>query len=118
MKSRNRRANDRTRDELKTPLAAAVVTISRAETGYPSALKTYLGDRALKSIFVLGNPDILRQKAPALFCSVKCPGNLILQTYDLARQLRDDGIAVLTLAPAGQGTGLGLRRRLTPRYYS
>ncbi len=42
------------------------------------------------------NLDILRQKNLALFCSVKCPGNLILKTYDLARQLRDSGIAVIS----------------------
>lgn len=32
----------------------------------------------------------------ALFCSVKCPGNLILKTYDLARQLRDAGTVVIS----------------------
>ena len=31
----------------------------------------------------------------ALFCSVKCPGNLILQTYDLACALRDAGVTVI-----------------------
>lgn len=31
----------------------------------------------------------------ALFCSVKCPGDLILKTYDLARSLRDNGITVI-----------------------
>jgi predicted Rossmann fold nucleotide-binding protein DprA/Smf involved in DNA uptake len=43
----------------------------------------------------LGNPDILDRKKLALFCSAKCPGNLILQTYDLARALRDKGITVV-----------------------
>lgn len=32
----------------------------------------------------------------ALFCSVKCPGELILKTYDLARALRDRGVAVIS----------------------
>jgi predicted Rossmann fold nucleotide-binding protein DprA/Smf involved in DNA uptake len=31
----------------------------------------------------------------ALFCSVKCPGNLILQTYDLAQNLRLAGVPVI-----------------------
>ena len=30
-----------------------------------------------------------------MFCSVKCPGDLILKTYDLARGLRDDGTTVI-----------------------
>ena len=43
-----------------------------------------------------GNLDILARKPLALFCSVKCPGNLILKTYDLARELRDAGAAVIS----------------------
>src|SRR5438876_1122861 len=30
----------------------------------------------------------------ALLCSVRCPGALILRTYDLARALRDAGVTV------------------------
>jgi predicted Rossmann fold nucleotide-binding protein DprA/Smf involved in DNA uptake len=59
-------------------------------------LRKYLGDQAPECIFALGDLDILRQKTLALFCSVKCPGDLILQTYDLARQLRDAGIVVVS----------------------
>ena len=29
------------------------------------------------------------------FCSAKCPGNLILDTYDLAREVRDASVAVI-----------------------
>ncbi len=44
---------------------------------------------------LLGNRDILRHPLLALFCSVRCPGNLILQTYDLARALRDAGTVIV-----------------------
>jgi len=40
--------------------------------------------------------NILRRKTLALFCSKKCPGNLILKTYDLARNLRDTGVTVIS----------------------
>jgi len=73
-----------------------VSSIDRSDARYPSALGIYLGDQAPECIFSLGNLDILRQKPLALFCSVKCPGNLILQIYDLARQLRDAGVAVIS----------------------
>ncbi len=43
----------------------------------------------------LGNFTLLRLPLLALFCSVKCPGELILQTYDLARALRDAGVPVI-----------------------
>ena len=32
----------------------------------------------------------------ALCCSVQCPGHLILKTYDLARELRDAGVTVIS----------------------
>ena len=68
--------------------------ITQVDRTYPPVLKLFLGDHAPEPIFALGNLDILRQRALALFCSVKCPAPLILQTYDLARQLRDAGIVV------------------------
>jgi predicted Rossmann fold nucleotide-binding protein DprA/Smf involved in DNA uptake len=59
-------------------------------------LRAYLGACAPEAIFSLGNLDILERKPLALFCSVKCPGNLILKTYDLARELRDKGVTVIS----------------------
>src|SRR3990170_626649 len=79
-----------------------ITRIHQDNSVYPSDLRKYLGDHAPESITALGNLDILRRKgtahrAPtlALFCSVKCPGNLILQTYDLAQSLRQAGVPVI-----------------------
>ncbi len=47
------------------------------------------------SILSFGDPGILKARKLALFCSVKCPGDPILQTYDLARSLRDAGVNVI-----------------------
>src|SRR5881296_2719390 len=69
--------------------------LGQGDPSYPPGLRPLLGDRALTTLTTLGNLDILRQKKLALFCSVKCPGNLILQTYDLARALRDTGVTVI-----------------------
>jgi predicted Rossmann fold nucleotide-binding protein DprA/Smf involved in DNA uptake len=71
-------------------------SITQIDRTYPPVLKLFLGDHAPEPIFALGNLDILRQRALALFCSVKCPGNLILQTYDLVHELRDAGIVVIS----------------------
>jgi predicted Rossmann fold nucleotide-binding protein DprA/Smf involved in DNA uptake len=46
-------------------------------------------------IWALGNTAILREPLLGFLCSKKCPGDIILQTYDLARHLRDAGIAVI-----------------------
>jgi predicted Rossmann fold nucleotide-binding protein DprA/Smf involved in DNA uptake len=54
-----------------------------------------LGERAPERIFLLGNAALLRSDSLALFCSIKCPGNVILKTYDLAKALRDADVAVI-----------------------
>ena len=73
-----------------------VTSIGQPDQRYPFALSRFLGDQAPECFFALGDLDILRQEALALFCSVKCPGDLILQTYDLARELRAAGIVVIS----------------------
>jgi len=62
---------------------------------YPSTLKKLLGKEAPQRFAALGNPDILRNRSIALFCSQKCPGDLILKTYDLARILRQACMTVI-----------------------
>jgi len=70
--------------------------ISVDDPQLPNTLTHRLGERAPKRITVLGNLDILRRPLTALFCSVKCPGDLILRTYDLAQALRQAGVAVIS----------------------
>ena len=42
-----------------------------------------------------GNQQILRRKWVGFFCSVRCPGNLILKSYDLARRWQAEGQPVI-----------------------
>ena len=42
-----------------------------------------------------GNLSMLDEPLTALFCSNRCPGDLILKTYDLARAMRDAGVPVI-----------------------
>ena len=63
---------------------------------YPECVRGRLGEEAPETIFLLGNPEILRQSKIALFCSNKCPGNQILRTYDLALFWRDEGKTVIS----------------------
>lgn len=74
---------------------AGIVSITRADQQYPASLGAYLGEHAPKCISALGNLELLTPGLLALFVSVKCPGNLILQTYDLAGDLRESGITVV-----------------------
>lgn len=50
----------------------------------------------LKHLQYTGDSEILACPKLALFCSVKCPGKLILETYDTAQALRNAGITVIS----------------------
>ena len=62
---------------------------------YPERLRQQPAALGLDRLATVGNPDILQRKLLALFCSVKCPGSLVLQAYDLAQALREAGIPVI-----------------------
>ena len=62
---------------------------------YPLRLPAYLGQHTPASVTTLGNLDLLSQPALALLCSVKCPGSIILQSYDLTQQLCERTIPVI-----------------------
>ncbi len=49
-----------------------------------------------RSIRVAGDAAVLERPMVAVFCSVKCPGKLILDTYDLTTRLRDEGVTVIS----------------------
>jgi len=51
---------------------------------------------AKPAIQIIGDAAILDRPKVALFCSVKCPGKLILETYDLAKRFRNEGILVIS----------------------
>ena len=72
------------------------VELSHKHLAYPTSLVEKWAQSTLPTLHAIGNVDILQQPAIALFCSVKCPGDLILQTYDLAQTLRDAEIPVIS----------------------
>lgn len=47
-------------------------------------------------ITIEGNESILKHRMVAILSSVKCPGRLILETYDLCQRLRRDGVTVIS----------------------
>ncbi len=63
---------------------------------YPERIGQYLAPHAPAVITARSNLDLLRQDDTiALFCSRKCPGDLILKLYDHARELRRQGATVI-----------------------
>ncbi len=58
-------------------------------------LKISLPSVSKNAVTCIGNSKLLNLKPTALFCSVKCPGDLILKTYDLVLEYRKIGVAVI-----------------------
>jgi len=56
--------------------------------------KRFLGKR-IESVRSRGNGRVLRRPKLALFSSRKCPGDIILKTFDLAQSLRNQGVTVI-----------------------
>ncbi len=69
--------------------------INQTDSAYPSLLKKYLADDAPETIAIIGNPDILQNKTLAIFCSIKCPGKIILKIYEYVRNLRESNVTVI-----------------------
>ncbi|MCY3799972.1 MAG: hypothetical protein OXG46_00160 [Chloroflexi bacterium] len=65
-----------------------------SNSGQHQVVETSLPDVDSK-LRAIGAHRILDLSLTALFCSVRCPGDLILKTYDLARLLRDAGVPVI-----------------------
>ena len=76
--------------------------ITQADTNYPKRLKDSLKTEAPETIWTCGNIDLLpgtdaafNGNLWALFCSKKCPGELILKTHDLAQTFKERGIPTI-----------------------
>jgi len=72
------------------------ISLTKNDPNYPLALKQHLGKDAPDTITAIGNLDILRHNSTAFFCSTKCPGDLIVKTYDIAQILRDADMTVIS----------------------
>ena len=56
--------------------------------GTPAALQRCFNAVSMPAVTVQGNPALLDGVLTGFFCSVRCPGDIILKTYDLAKALR------------------------------
>ncbi len=77
--------------------------ITQTDPNYPKRLKDTLKTEAPETIWTCGNIDLLPRTDTAfngnlwaLFCSKKCPGELILKTHDLAQTFKERGIPTIS----------------------
>ena len=80
----------------------SIQNITQTDTNYPKRLKKYLKTETPGTIWARGNINLLPGQNTslngdlwALFCSRKCPGELILKTHDLAQTFKERGIPTI-----------------------
>ena len=84
-------------------MTSLIQHITQTDKNYPSSIKAYLKVDAPETIWTRGNLDLLtcRQNGTdegalwAIFCSSKCPGEIILKAHDLAQDFKNRGIPTI-----------------------
>ncbi len=61
----------------------------------PVRLRKATEGTGFSRFWTIGDVKILDTPLLGLLCSIRCPGRVIVQTYDLARALRDAGVPVI-----------------------
>lgn len=61
----------------------------------PAALQRCFEDGSVPAVTSKGNLDLLDRGLLGFFCSVRCSGDVILKTYDLARALRNTDVTFI-----------------------
>ena len=83
-------------------MTQSIEHITQTDPNYPEQLRGYLKTEAPEIIWARGNIALLNRQNTrlngdlwALFCSSKCPAELILKTHELAQQFRESGIPTI-----------------------
>ena len=83
-------------------MSETVKRITQSDLNYPAQLKEYLKTEAPETIWAWGNIALLTDRDTcstgdlwALFCSSKCPGQIILKAHELAQRLRILGVPTI-----------------------
>jgi predicted Rossmann fold nucleotide-binding protein DprA/Smf involved in DNA uptake len=70
--------------------------LSYEDSNYPRAISALFDRQSAPELTFIGTRDVLGIRKLAFFCSVQCPGSLIIRTHDLAQSLRQSGSAVIS----------------------
>ena len=77
--------------------------ITQTDKNYPSYIQTYLKNDTPETLWTRGNIELLPNARNttetadvwAIFCSSKCPGEIILNAHDLAHHFRNKGVSTV-----------------------
>ncbi len=71
------------------------IKLDDSTPGYPGRLREKGSAKLFPNLWVIGGASLLDQPLLGLLCSMRCPGRVILRTYDLARELRGAAVSVV-----------------------
>jgi predicted Rossmann fold nucleotide-binding protein DprA/Smf involved in DNA uptake len=74
----------------------AATRIVFGSTQWPETLRQHTGAEAPRQFLAFGNSELLDEPLTAFFCSVSCPGNLMLKALDWIGKARDEDIAIVS----------------------
>lgn len=72
-----------------------IVVLTQRSPDLPIILSRTTEGTEFSRFWAIGDVKILNNPLLGLLCSIRCPGRVIVQTYDLARALRDAGVPVI-----------------------
>jgi hypothetical protein len=72
------------------------IEIQTNDSNCPTALQKDEIPSNFSTCWVIGNLDIRDTNLLGVFCSIRCPGNIILNTYDCMGILRGCGVVVVS----------------------
>jgi len=76
-------------------MAGFAVALIPRNPDFPGTLRKASEGTGFSRFWAIGDVKILSNSLLGLLCSIRCPGRVIVQTYDLARALRDAGVPVI-----------------------
>jgi len=75
-------------------MGAKPIEILQGSKAFPQEVRQFLSERTRAGVTALGNIEILQSTKLAIFCSVRCPGKLILAAHDFCQELRNKKVTV------------------------
>jgi hypothetical protein len=76
-------------------MTETVCKIEKDHPECPAVLRKAMLQAGFSTVWTFGDPAILGIPLLGLFCSKKCPGDLIIKTFDAIRQMRDAGVPMI-----------------------
>jgi hypothetical protein len=72
-----------------------VQQIEHDEADFPAVLYDRLDDGAPRCLYALCDTTIMGNRLLGLVCSIRCPGSIVIKTFDVIREVRDAGVVVI-----------------------